>query len=254
MCLRQLCVSGSLSKFRSMIEDEDIKKLLDSIQSGRKEQQGAEERAAEEQAAEEQAAEERGIGKEESLTHAETADQQKVQFLFVGNKAGVNNQDKERIRQIMEEASKDSEFYHRQNAKHQKLMERVEVMKKEIEVVKSSPSKLLQIQKAILEKQEKLEQQRIVNRVWVHFDFDMFFVACEIRDNPSLKDKPVAVVQLPALSHSMRARRSLLGRSLRGRLCALLFAWPSLCGRLRLAVFARCSLCAALCVAVFARA
>ena len=31
------------------------------------------------------------------------------------------------------------------------------------------------------------------DRVWAHFDMDMFYVACELLDKPELVDKPVAV-------------------------------------------------------------
>jgi DNA polymerase kappa len=32
-----------------------------------------------------------------------------------------------------------------------------------------------------------------LSRSWVHVDMDMFFAAVEIKDNPELADKPVAV-------------------------------------------------------------
>lgn len=34
----------------------------------------------------------------------------------------------------------------------------------------------------------------------MHFDIDMFFIQCEIRDNPELKDKPCAVGGMSMLS------------------------------------------------------
>lgn len=33
----------------------------------------------------------------------------------------------------------------------------------------------------------------IISRTWIHIDMDMFFAAVEIRDDPDLKDKPIAV-------------------------------------------------------------
>ena len=39
----------------------------------------------------------------------------------------------------------------------------------------------------------QIEKERQLDRTWVHVDMDMFFAACEIRDDPSLADKPVAV-------------------------------------------------------------
>ena len=38
-----------------------------------------------------------------------------------------------------------------------------------------------------------VRQERIITRTWMHFDMDMFFAAVEIRDNPLMKDKPIAV-------------------------------------------------------------
>ncbi len=38
-----------------------------------------------------------------------------------------------------------------------------------------------------------IEKTRELDRTWAHIDMDMFFAAVEIRDDPSLADKPVAV-------------------------------------------------------------
>ena len=40
---------------------------------------------------------------------------------------------------------------------------------------------------------EEIENERDFSRFWMHIDLDMFYVAVEIRDNPLLKDQPVAV-------------------------------------------------------------
>jgi DNA polymerase kappa len=39
----------------------------------------------------------------------------------------------------------------------------------------------------------EIENTRELDRTWTHIDMDMFYAAVEIRDNPSLADKPVAV-------------------------------------------------------------
>ena len=38
-----------------------------------------------------------------------------------------------------------------------------------------------------------MERGRDLTRTWMHIDMDMFYAACEIRDDPRLADKPVAV-------------------------------------------------------------
>ena len=38
-----------------------------------------------------------------------------------------------------------------------------------------------------------MERNRDLSRTWMHIDMDMFYAACEIRDDPILADKPIAV-------------------------------------------------------------
>ena len=38
-----------------------------------------------------------------------------------------------------------------------------------------------------------IEKERNLSRTWAHIDMDMFYAAVEIRDNPKLGDKPLAV-------------------------------------------------------------
>ena len=40
---------------------------------------------------------------------------------------------------------------------------------------------------------EEYSDKRETRRTWMHVDLDMFYAAVEIRDNPSLATKPVAV-------------------------------------------------------------
>lgn len=39
----------------------------------------------------------------------------------------------------------------------------------------------------------ELEQNRDLSNTIVHIDMDAFYAAVEMRDNPELKDKPIAV-------------------------------------------------------------
>ena len=47
----------------------------------------------------------------------------------------------------------------------------------------------------------------------MHFDLDMFFAAVEMRDNPALKGKPIAVGDLKMLSTANYAARKFGVRS-----------------------------------------
>ena len=38
-----------------------------------------------------------------------------------------------------------------------------------------------------------IRKERVLSRTWIHVDMDMFFAAVEIKDDPELADRPVAV-------------------------------------------------------------
>eukprot|EP00041_Stephanoeca_diplocostata_P038622 m.1534700 g.1534700 ORF g.1534700 m.1534700 type:complete len:272 (+) comp25243_c0_seq52:3581-4396(+) len=54
---------------------------------------------------------------------------------------------------------------------------------------------------------ESLEQSRNLSRCIVHVDMDMFYAAVEMRDDPSLREKPMAVGGIGMLSTSNYAAR-----------------------------------------------
>ena len=49
---------------------------------------------------------------------------------------------------------------------------------------------------------EFLKEHRRFDKIWLHLDMDMFFAAVEIRDNPSLKDVPMAIGGMSMISTS----------------------------------------------------
>ncbi|KAL4442278.1 hypothetical protein ABPG74_005619 [Tetrahymena malaccensis] len=123
-----------------------------------------------------------------------------VQYLFVGNKAGLDNVDKDKINKIINETTQSSEFYKRQQMKREQYDERIKEMKQIIEQTKQDHIKLLKIKKECEEKLDQIKQLTQFDRVWVHFDMDMFYVACELKDRPQLKDLPVAVGGMSMIS------------------------------------------------------
>jgi DNA polymerase kappa len=116
-------------------------------------------------------------------------------------KAGMTGLDKEKINQIILNASRDSPFYKRQQ-------ERQQIVDQEIADLlhRKSELTLQQIRCAEAEmdkKAVKLEhQRRDMSRIIVHMDMDMFFAAVEMRDNPDLAHVPLAVGSNSMLSTS----------------------------------------------------
>ena len=58
----------------------------------------------------------------------------------------------------------------------------------------------------------ELEQSRDLNSTIVHIDMDAFYAAVEMRDNPELKDKPIAVgsMSMQVSREDWRQKRSFM--------------------------------------------
>lgn len=106
-------------------------------------------------------------------------------------KAGMKGIDKEKINEIIHEASKGSLFYKKQAQRQEEIHKSIEKMLNKVK--NATPIQVVNARVTCDKLLEDLEKERQFNRVIVHFDLDMFFAAVEIRDNPSLADKPVAV-------------------------------------------------------------
>lgn len=52
----------------------------------------------------------------------------------------------------------------------------------------------------------ELEQSRDLSNTIVHIDMDAFYAAVEMRDNPELKDKPIAVGSMSMLVSRWRSK------------------------------------------------
>ncbi|XP_075038100.1 DNA polymerase kappa [Mixophyes fleayi] len=116
------------------------------------------------------------------------------------NKAGMEGLDKDKINKIIMDVTKGSRFYDNELKKDQQVNQRIEKMLQQKSLLTSSQIKKAQIQvdKLALE----LERSRDLNRVIVHVDMDAFYAAVEMRDDPELKDKPMAVGSMSMLSTS----------------------------------------------------
>ncbi|XP_071436237.1 DNA polymerase kappa isoform X2 [Pithys albifrons albifrons] len=116
------------------------------------------------------------------------------------NKAGMQGLDKEKINKIIMEATKGSRFYENELKKDQQVNQRIEKMmqlKGKITTQQLLKAQL-QVDRLVIE----LEQSRNLSSTIVHIDMDAFYAAVEMRDNPELKEKPIAVGSMSMLSTS----------------------------------------------------
>lgn len=145
------------------------------------------------------------------------------------NKAGMEGLDKEKINKIIMEATKGSRFYENELKKEKQVNQRIENMMQQKARITSQ-----QLRKAQLQVDRfamELEQSRDLNNTIVHIDMDAFYAAVEMRDNPELKDKPIAVGSSSMLSTSnYHARRFGVRAAMPGfiakRLCPQLIIVP----------------------------
>lgn len=107
------------------------------------------------------------------------------------HKAGMEGLDKTKINQIILEASKGSKFYENEVKKEKQVTERINHMLQEMK--KITPAQKLSALKAADKEVESLEVSRDLRHIIVHIDMDAFYAAVEMRDNPKLKDVPMAV-------------------------------------------------------------
>lgn len=119
----------------------------------------------------------------------------KVALNMTSNKAGMNVTDKERIAQIVYEASKDSDYFKREQARSKLAEDKAKLMMQRIADYKSSKDGAMfrDASRKVEEIMQNLEDFRDLSRTWMHIDMDMFYAAVEIRDDPSLANIPIAI-------------------------------------------------------------
>ena len=115
-------------------------------------------------------------------------------------KAGMEGLDKEKINAIIEEASKGSKFYEAKAKSQQRIDQQVQKMQKSLSnLTTTSVNRAASEMDALA---TKLRQDRDLSRTIVHVDMDAFYAAVEMRDDPSLRDVPMAVGGMGMLSTS----------------------------------------------------
>ena len=108
------------------------------------------------------------------------------------NKAGMEGLDKEKIDQIIIQASKGSKYYENELQKERKVKEKIQTMLKELNQL-TSTAKEASLALSNKDIECIVEPQRDLTHIIVHIDMDAFYAAVEMRDDPSLLNVPMAV-------------------------------------------------------------
>ncbi|KAG0412382.1 hypothetical protein HPB47_010486 [Ixodes persulcatus] len=116
------------------------------------------------------------------------------------SKAGLEGVDKDRVNKIIQAASKGTPYYEHQQKRQQRINLRIESMLAEL--AQLTPTQLQASEQKMDALVEKMERSRDLSRIVVHVDMDAYFAAVEMRDDPSLRDKPMAVGSMGMLSTS----------------------------------------------------
>lgn len=106
-------------------------------------------------------------------------------------KAGMEGLDKEKINRIIHEASKGSKFFENEKRKEERVQQRVQEMKTELSKFTAADR-----QRALTESKKvicNVRKEFDFTRTLVHIDMDAFYAAVEMRDEPRLKNVPMAV-------------------------------------------------------------
>ncbi|POM60232.1 DNA polymerase kappa [Phytophthora palmivora] len=126
-------------------------------------------------------------------------------FVFTADKAGMKGVDKQHVQEVVHKMSKDSSFYQKSLRDNEKVEQRVVAMREKLACL--TGGQLLRLQQEADARVAQMEATRDLSRTIVVVDMDMFYAAVEMRDNPKLRDIPLAVGGLNMISTTNYAAR-----------------------------------------------
>ncbi|CEG44681.1 dna polymerase [Plasmopara halstedii] len=126
-------------------------------------------------------------------------------YVFTAEKAGMKSVDKQHVQEVVHKMSKDSKFYQKSVRDSAKVEQRVAAMREKLSCL--SDGHLLRLQNEADAQVARLETMRDLSRTIVVVDMDMFYAAVEMRDDPTLRNVPLAVGGLGMISTANYAAR-----------------------------------------------
>ncbi|GET90064.1 DNA polymerase kappa, putative [Leishmania tarentolae] len=120
---------------------------------------------------------------------------------FDASKAGLQQVDKDYVEQVIQEASKGSAFYQKEQRLEETRRRKAEELQEKAKTFDSiSAAEKKQIKTMVDTMVDELESMRDLRRRYIHIDMDMFYAAVEEKKRPSLRGKPFGVGSQQMLS------------------------------------------------------
>ncbi|KAG5474386.1 hypothetical protein LSCM1_03166 [Leishmania martiniquensis] len=120
---------------------------------------------------------------------------------FDASKAGLQQVNKDYVEHVIQEASKGSAFYQKEQRLEETRRRKAEELQEKAKTFDSISAAERQRIKAMVDTMvEELETTRDLRRRYIHIDMDMFYAAVEEKKTPSLRGKPFGVGSQQMLS------------------------------------------------------
>ena len=111
----------------------------------------------------------------------------------VCGKAGVDKAAQEKAKNIIESTSKHSDYSKSSEEQLKELRDKVQKYKDKVIETRADAKVWDMFQSRADTLITDIAKERDYSRTWIHVDMDAFYAACEMRDNPKLRDVPLAI-------------------------------------------------------------